>query len=65
MINLFARANLLNLTHDDISLMIAIVNGIVAVWAAKVSHRNKKDIDGVAEVVGTARAKARCAEKDK
>jgi hypothetical protein len=52
-------------THDEISLVVAIINGFFAVWIAFLTRRNKKDIDGVAEVVGTERAKSRCEGKTK
>lgn len=54
-----------SLSHDEIALLIALVNGVSAMWTAWLARRNRRDIDGVAERVGTERALARCAKKNK
>ena len=43
-------------------LLITVINAIVTLIVAYMNYRNRKDIDGVAEVVGTERAKARIAK---
>lgn len=53
------------LSHDDVEILIEFIKGVFGLAIAYVSFRNKKDIDGVAEVVGTERAKARCDKKKK
>lgn len=49
----------MTISHDEVSIIVAVINGAVAVVTAWFTRKNRKDIDGVAEVVGTVKAKAR------
>lgn len=53
------------MSHVDVNLILGIINGLIGLWAAYAAKRNKKDIDGVALVVGTERAKDRVSKQTK